>query len=100
MRSSSFVWKQSWRTAAFHENTILWRETFHQITHCCGYKPCARATGSRGGCLARLDSIGGYVATKPHTVAGPDKASLPRSHSRGEYFIADFARPDGWSTPP
>jgi hypothetical protein len=28
MRSSSFIWKQAWRTADFHGNAILCRETF------------------------------------------------------------------------
>jgi hypothetical protein len=46
------------------------------------YKPCARATDSWGGCLARRDSVGGYVATESHTIAGPDGAGLPRSHRR------------------
>ena len=66
----------------------MWREPFHEITHCCGYKPCARAADSRDGCLARRDSVGGYVATELiFTVAGPDGAGLPRSHSRRESLL-------------
>ena len=65
MRSSSFIWKQAWRPAAFHGNAILWRETFHEITHCCGHKPCARAPDSRGGWLARRVSLADMSQQSP-----------------------------------
>ena len=36
-----------------------------QITHCCGYKPCARAPDSRCGCLARRNRLADMSQQSP-----------------------------------